>query len=68
MFDVIVIFVIFGFDLVLVFSLVSSVVWDSVVLLVFFRLWWVVKIMIGEWYKKCFKKKYMKYYIYIIWF
>lgn len=44
-FDAIVIFVTFGLDLALAFSPVSSAVRDSVALLVFLRLWRVVKIM-----------------------
>uniref|UniRef100_K1RIY7 Voltage-gated hydrogen channel 1 n=1 Tax=Magallana gigas TaxID=29159 RepID=K1RIY7_MAGGI len=46
-FDAIVIFVTFGLDLALAFSPVSSAVRDSVALLVFLRLWRVVKIMTG---------------------
>lgn len=51
MFDAIVIFVTFGLDVALAFSPVSSAVRDSVALLVFLRLWRIVKIMTGERYK-----------------
>ncbi|XP_062571869.1 voltage-gated hydrogen channel 1-like isoform X3 [Saccostrea cucullata] len=44
-FDAVIIFVTFGLDLALAFSPVSYVVRDSVSLLIFFRLWRVIKIM-----------------------